>query len=89
MSRALAELQKKNEDLLEQLQSQQQLQKELQAQLHESQRSCAQLRTQVTPFCLLTCLMGSHDRRVLTSLLPSADTGLRRRDGAGSGTAGG
>lgn len=46
--RALAELQKKNEELLQQLHSQQQLQTELQTQLHESQRSCAQLRTQVT-----------------------------------------
>lgn len=65
---ALAELQKKNEDLVEQLRSQQQLQGELQAQLHESQRSCAQLRTQVRR--LLTCVMGtlvSRDLRVLTS----------------------
>lgn len=45
---AVAELQKKNEDLVEQLHTQKQLQKELQTQLHESQRSCAQLRTQVT-----------------------------------------
>lgn len=53
--RAVAELQKKNEDLLEQLHTQKQLQKDLQTQLHDSQRSCAQLRTQVT-LCLLTCL---------------------------------
>lgn len=46
--RAVAELQKENEDLLEQLHTQKLLQKDLQTQLHESQRSCAQLRTQVT-----------------------------------------
>lgn len=51
--RAVAELQRKNEDLVEQLHAQKQLQKDLQTQLHESQRSCAQLRTQVAPFCLL------------------------------------
>ncbi|TWW67556.1 Kinesin-like protein KIFC3 [Takifugu flavidus] len=45
--RAVAELQKKNEDLLEQLHTQKQLQKDLQTQLHESQRICAQLRTQI------------------------------------------
>lgn len=49
--RAAAELQKKNEDLLEQLHTQKQLQKDLQTQLHDSQRSCAQLRTQVTLVC--------------------------------------
>lgn len=50
--RAVAELQERNEDLLEQLQTQKLLQKDLQTQLHESQRSCAQLRTQVTLVCL-------------------------------------
>lgn len=49
--RAVAELQQKNEDLLEQLHTQKQLQKDLQTQLHESQRICAQLRTQVTLVC--------------------------------------
>lgn len=45
--KALAELQTKNAGLQEQLCVQRQLLRELETQLHESQRSCAQLRTQV------------------------------------------
>lgn len=58
--RAAAELQKKNEDLVEQLHTQKQLQKDLQTQLHESQRSCAQLRTQVALFCRLASTPGQR-----------------------------
>ena len=46
--KALAELQMKNAGLQEQLSVQRQLLRELETQLHESQRTCAQLRTQVT-----------------------------------------
>ncbi|XP_074522267.1 kinesin-like protein KIFC3 isoform X2 [Halichoeres trimaculatus] len=45
--KALAELQAKNAGLQEQLSVQRQLLRELETQLHESQRSCAQLRTQI------------------------------------------
>lgn len=45
--RALAELQTKNAGLQEQLSVQRQLLRELETQLHESQRTCAQLRTQI------------------------------------------
>ncbi|XP_065808686.1 kinesin-like protein KIFC3 isoform X4 [Labrus bergylta] len=45
--KALAELQVKNAGLQEQLSVQRQLLRELETQLHESQRSCAQLRTQI------------------------------------------
>ncbi|XP_039652106.1 kinesin-like protein KIFC3 [Perca fluviatilis] len=45
--RALAELQAKNGGLQEQLSLQRQLLRELETQLHESQRTCAQLRTQL------------------------------------------
>ncbi|XP_037618788.1 kinesin-like protein KIFC3 isoform X3 [Sebastes umbrosus] len=45
--RALAELQSKNAGLQEQLSVQRQLLRELETQLHESQRTCAQLRTQI------------------------------------------
>uniref|UniRef100_A0A8C9YWE2 Kinesin-like protein n=1 Tax=Sander lucioperca TaxID=283035 RepID=A0A8C9YWE2_SANLU len=45
--RALAELQAKNGGLQEQLSVQRQLLRELETQLHESQRTCAQLRTQI------------------------------------------
>ncbi|XP_042339462.1 kinesin-like protein KIFC3, partial [Plectropomus leopardus] len=45
--RALAELQTKNAGLQEQLSAQRQLLRELETQLHESQRTCAQLRTQL------------------------------------------
>ncbi|XP_070761460.1 kinesin-like protein KIFC3 [Enoplosus armatus] len=45
--KALAELQTKNAGLQEQLSVQRQLLRELETQLHESQRSCAQLRTQL------------------------------------------
>lgn len=55
--KALAELQKKNAGLQEQLSVQRQLLRELETQLHESQRTCAQLRTQVTPVCLIVCLL--------------------------------
>lgn len=47
--KALAEIQMKNGALQEQLSVQRQLLRELETQLHESQRTCAQLRTQVTP----------------------------------------
>lgn len=50
--KALAELQMKNAGLQEQLSVQRQLLRELETQLHESQRTCTQLRTQVTPVCL-------------------------------------
>ncbi len=54
--KALAELQTKNAGLQEQLSVQRQLLRELETQLHESQRTCAQLRTQVTStVCLLVC----------------------------------
>ncbi|XP_076591934.1 kinesin-like protein KIFC3 isoform X6 [Chaetodon auriga] len=45
--KALAELQTKNAGLQEQLSAQRQLLRELETQLHESQRTCAQLRTQI------------------------------------------
>uniref|UniRef100_UPI0037E7E3BA kinesin-like protein KIFC3 isoform X2 n=1 Tax=Semicossyphus pulcher TaxID=241346 RepID=UPI0037E7E3BA len=45
--KALAELQVKNAGLQEQLSVQRQLLRELETQLHDSQRSCAQLRTQI------------------------------------------
>uniref|UniRef100_A0A671UJF8 Kinesin family member C3 n=1 Tax=Sparus aurata TaxID=8175 RepID=A0A671UJF8_SPAAU len=45
--KALAELQTKNTGLQEQLSVQRQLLRELETQLHESQRTCAQLRTQI------------------------------------------
>ncbi|XP_078101359.1 kinesin-like protein KIFC3 isoform X2 [Sander vitreus] len=45
--RALAELQAKNGGLQEQLSVQRQLLRELETQLHESHRTCAQLRTQI------------------------------------------
>ncbi|XP_041664352.1 kinesin-like protein KIFC3 isoform X2 [Cheilinus undulatus] len=45
--KALAELQAKNAGLQEQLSVQRQLLRELETQLHESQRTCAQLRTQI------------------------------------------
>ncbi|KAM9861049.1 kinesin-like protein KIFC3 isoform 2-T2 [Aulostomus maculatus] len=45
--KALAELQLKNATLQEQLTVQRQLLRELETQLHESQRTCAQLRTQI------------------------------------------
>ncbi|KAM7015342.1 kinesin-like protein KIFC3 isoform 1-T1 [Tautogolabrus adspersus] len=45
--KALAELQVKNAGLQEQLSVQRQLLRELETHLHESQRSCAQLRTQL------------------------------------------
>lgn len=53
--RALAEMQTKNGALQEQLSVQRQLLRELETQLHESQRACAQLRTQVTSAA--TCLL--------------------------------
>lgn len=46
--KALAEVQVKNGALQEQLSVQRQLLRELETQLHESQRTCAQLRTQVS-----------------------------------------
>ncbi|KAF0042675.1 hypothetical protein F2P81_004012 [Scophthalmus maximus] len=45
--KALAEMQTKNAALQEQLLVQRQLLRELETQLHESQRTCAQLRTQI------------------------------------------
>ncbi|XP_034414942.1 kinesin-like protein KIFC3 isoform X2 [Cyclopterus lumpus] len=45
--RALVELQTKNAGLQEQLSVQSQLLRELETQLHQSQRTCAQLRTQI------------------------------------------
>ncbi|XP_018548330.1 kinesin-like protein KIFC3 isoform X3 [Lates calcarifer] len=45
--KALAEMQTKNTTLQEQLSVQRQLLRELETQLHESQRTCAQLRTQI------------------------------------------
>uniref|UniRef100_A0A3Q2W7G3 Kinesin-like protein n=1 Tax=Haplochromis burtoni TaxID=8153 RepID=A0A3Q2W7G3_HAPBU len=45
--KAVAELQVKNNALQEQLSAQRQLLRELETQLHESQRTCAQLRTQI------------------------------------------
>lgn len=47
--RTTAEVQKKNDALQEQLNVQRQLLRELEMQLHDSQRTCAQLRTQVRP----------------------------------------
>lgn len=59
--KALAELQTKNAGLQEQLCVQRQLLRELETQLHESQRSCAQLRTQVTSAAHLSVhLYGAH-----------------------------
>lgn len=46
--KAVAEMQVKNNALQEQLSAQRQLLRELETQLHESQRTCAQLRTQVS-----------------------------------------
>ena len=46
---ALAEARAKSAALTEQLLVQRQLLRELETQLHESQRSCTQLRTQVAP----------------------------------------
>lgn len=51
--KALVEMQTKNTALQEQLSVQRQLLRELETQLHESQRTCAQLRTQVTSSHLL------------------------------------
>ncbi|XP_062247750.1 kinesin-like protein KIFC3 isoform X4 [Platichthys flesus] len=45
--KALVEMQMKNAGLQEQLSLQRQLLRELETQLHESQRTCAQLRTQI------------------------------------------
>ncbi|XP_025764153.1 kinesin-like protein KIFC3 isoform X4 [Oreochromis niloticus] len=45
--KAVAEMQVKNNALQEQLSAQRQLLRELETQLHESQRTCAQLRTQL------------------------------------------
>ncbi|CAI5646383.1 unnamed protein product [Oreochromis niloticus] len=45
--KAVAEMQVKNNALQEQLSAQRQLLRELETQLHESQRTCAQLRTQI------------------------------------------
>ncbi|XP_062274448.1 kinesin-like protein KIFC3 isoform X1 [Scomber scombrus] len=45
--KALSEVQMKNGALQEQLAAQRQLLRELETQLHESQRTCAQLRTQI------------------------------------------
>ncbi|XP_039973982.1 kinesin-like protein KIFC3 isoform X2 [Xiphias gladius] len=45
--KALAEMQTKNAALQEQISVQRQLLRELETQLHESQRTCAQLRTQI------------------------------------------
>jgi len=47
LQKALAEMQMKNGALQEQLSVQRQLLRELETQLHESQRTCTQLRTQV------------------------------------------
>lgn len=59
--KALAELQTKNAGLQEQLCVQRQLLRELETQLHESQRTCAQLRTQVTSAAHLSVhLLGAH-----------------------------
>lgn len=46
--KALVEMQVKNGALQEQLSAQKQLLRELETQLHESQRTCTQLRTQVS-----------------------------------------
>lgn len=54
--KVLSELQMKNVGLQEQLSVQRQLLRELETQLHESQRTCSQLRTQVTPVCVHACL---------------------------------
>ena len=52
--KALAELQEKNGGLQEQVTVQRQLLRELESQLHDSQRTCTQLRTQVTQTIPLT-----------------------------------
>lgn len=57
--KALAEIQTKNATLQEQLSVQRQLLRELETQLHESQRMCAQLRTQVTSPHSLHCTSAS------------------------------
>uniref|UniRef100_A0A3P9NTU7 Kinesin-like protein KIFC3 n=1 Tax=Poecilia reticulata TaxID=8081 RepID=A0A3P9NTU7_POERE len=49
--KALVELQVKNESLQDQLSLQRQLLQQLEAQLHDSQRTCTQLRTQVRGLC--------------------------------------
>lgn len=49
--KALVELQVKNGSLQEQLSLQRKLLQELEAQLHDSQRTCTQLRTQVRWLC--------------------------------------
>uniref|UniRef100_A0A7N6AS93 Kinesin-like protein n=1 Tax=Anabas testudineus TaxID=64144 RepID=A0A7N6AS93_ANATE len=64
--RVLAEMQTKNGALQEQLSVQRQLLRELETQLHESQRTCAQLRTQLL-----------SDRGRLCSLLSKAFGGGR------------
>ncbi|XP_037550723.1 kinesin-like protein KIFC3 [Nematolebias whitei] len=48
--RTTAEVQKKNDALQEQLNVQRQLLRELETQLHDSQRTCAQLRTQIVVY---------------------------------------
>lgn len=56
--RSLTEMQTKNAALQEQLSVQRQLLRELETQLHESQRTCAQLRTQVTPAVTAAAAVG-------------------------------
>lgn len=46
------------------------MQQELQTQLHESQRSCAQLRTQVTPRSPVCCHTAAGRRRPVCLLRP-------------------
>lgn len=63
--KALVELQSKNTGLQEQLCVQRQLLRELETQLHESQRTCAQLRTQVATahlesVCLSSLCLSIH-----------------------------
>lgn len=70
--KALAELQTKNAGLQEQLCVQRQLLRELETQLHESQRTCAQLRTQVTSAHLSAAhlsvhLFGAHQSSCLSA----------------------
>lgn len=66
--KALAELQTKNAGLQEQLCVQRQLLRELEMQLHESQRTCAQLRTQVTSAAHLSVhLFGAHQSSCLSA----------------------
>ncbi|XP_013881005.1 kinesin-like protein KIFC3 isoform X2 [Austrofundulus limnaeus] len=48
--RVLSDMQKKNDVLQEQLNVQRQLLRELEIQLHDSQRTCAQLRTQIVVY---------------------------------------